>query len=127
MSKILKLSSLLLLSVLLAGCQTTVTNLTPKKATRSTTGMYTVEVAWETTEQVVRLDSVKPFVMIEHESYPMRQTLGTKNRWETVIPVPPTKNNIFYHIRFDYECNSFGKPTKDTKLSPGYKLEIIEP
>ena len=126
MNKMFKLSPLLLLSVFLAGCSSTVTNLTPSKQPRNAAGHYPVEVAWDTREQTVRPATLHPFVVVGFESYPMRPTLGMKNRWETVIPVPPDKNAVAYHIRFDYDYNAFGKPQKGSRLSPGYKLEVLD-
>jgi hypothetical protein len=112
--------------MLLAGCSTTITNLTVTRQPRNSTGMYPVEAAWDSTQSTVRLDSIKPYVVVDFNSYPMRPTLGMSNRWETVIPVPPGKNTILYHIRFDFEYNRFGRPGKDSKLSSGYRLDILD-
>jgi hypothetical protein len=126
MSKILKLSPLLLLGALLAGCTSTITNLTPTKQARNTTGFYPIELVWDTRDQAVRPGSLTPYVMVDMESYKMRPTLGLSNRFETVIPVPPGKKTVPYHFRVDYESNAFGKPKKGSALSQGYTLEIIE-
>ncbi|MCX6904388.1 MAG: hypothetical protein NTW03_13095 [Verrucomicrobia bacterium] len=122
----MKLLSWLLLSLWLVGCKSTITNLTPSQQPRNATGMYPIEVAWDTSQQTVRPASLKPCVVVDTEFYPMRQNLGTTNRWGTVIPVPSGKNTVFYHFRFDYEQNAFGKPTKDSKLSPKFRLDISE-
>ena len=126
MKKMLKLSPLLLLSVVLAGCSSTITNLTPSKQLRNASGCYPVEVAWDTSEQTVRSATLQPVVVVEFATFPMRPTLGMKNRWEAVIRVPPDKTVVPYHIRFDYDYNSFGKPQKSSRLSPGYRLEILD-
>ena len=122
----LRLSPLWLVTVLLAGCTSTITNLTPSKQVRNASGMYPVAVEWDTRQQSVRASTLTPYVVVGFESYPMRSTLGMHNRWETVIPVPPDKSVVPYHIRFDYEYNSFGKPEKSSRLSGGYRLEIVE-
>ena len=126
MSKTIKLMPLMLLCALLAGCTSTITNLAPSKQVRNASGLYPIEAEWDTREQTVRPTSLKPSVVVEFQSYPMRPTLGMKNRWETVIPGPAGKNVVPYHIRFDYEYNAFGKPQKGSRLSPGYKLEILD-
>ena len=127
MKKTLKWSPFCLVFMLLAGCTSTITNLTPSKQFRNATGMYPVEVAWDSREQTVRNQTLTPYVVLDPETvYKMRPTYGMKNRWETVVPVPPGKNVVPYHIRFDYDNNSFGKPTKNSKLSSGYRLEIID-
>lgn len=126
MTSTFKFACLTLLSVLLVGCSTTVTNLSVTKQPRNPTGMYPVEVEWISTESTIRLDSIKPFVVMEFNSYPMRPTFGMSNRWETVIPVPPGKSTVFYHIRFEYEYNRFGQPGKNSRNSAGYRLDIID-
>jgi hypothetical protein len=126
MSKMLKVGPWLLLGALLAGCTSTITNLTPSKQARNATGMYPVEVAWDSREQVVRPETLTPYVVVEFESYKMRPTLGMKNRWEVLIPVPADKNMVPYQFRVDYEYNSYGKPKPSSKLSQSYKLEITD-
>jgi hypothetical protein len=46
------------------------------------------------------------------------------NRWEGLIPVPPTKDAVQYRYRLDFQYNSFGKPQIDTAISPEYNLRI---
>ncbi len=126
MSLTSKLSSILLLAVLAAGCTSTVTNLTPSRQARNATGVYPVEAIWDTNEQAVRLDSIKPVVIIDQSIYPMRRTIGMSNRWEAVIPVPADKNSVLYQFKFDFEYNRFGKPGKDSKLSAPLRLDIVD-
>ena len=126
MRKISRLSWLALLSLWLVGCSSTITNLSPTKQVRNASGMYPIEVAWDTQQQTVRTDSLTPTVVIDFENYPMRPVLGMRNRWETVVPVPASKKVITYHIRFDYLNNAFGQPQKAKLESPGYQLGIIE-
>src|SRR5258705_13469271 len=72
--------------LLLAGCGTShVTNLTTRQ-TRKPSGLYPVEFAWETEQRTIISDSIKPFVVVGTDFYPMRPSLGIANRWETVIP-----------------------------------------
>jgi hypothetical protein len=126
MSRMLKRLPWLLLTVMLAGCASTITNLTPTTASRNASGMYPIEVAWDTQDETVRPNSLKPYVVQDFETYPMRPTLGISNRWETVILIPTNQSFVTYHIRFDYEYNAWGRPRKNSKLSPGYRLEILD-
>ena len=123
MKKFLLLS---LLPLLLAGCATTITNLTPSQQPRNATGLYPVEAAWESRQQSIRPDSFKPSVMVGLESYPMRKTRLMKNRWETLVPVPPNKNAINYRFKFDFEYNAIPQPRPNSKLSREYRLEILD-
>lgn len=127
MSKMLRIMPVAWLAVLMVGCTSTITNLTPSRQPRAASGMYPVEMVWDTRQQTVRPTTLQPFVIVEFQSFPMRPTLGVQNRWETVIPVPAGQNSVSYHIRVDYEYARFGKPQKSSRLSPGYRFDILEP
>jgi hypothetical protein len=115
-----------LIPLMFAGCST-ITNLTPSKQTRNESGLYPVEAAWDSRQQSIRPQSIKPSVMVGLESYPMQRTALMKNRWETLVPIPADKNVINYRFKFDYEYNAIPQPLPDSKLSREYKLEIIDP
>jgi hypothetical protein len=119
-----KLSLVLLL--LLPGCATNFTNLTPQHPTRNADNLYPVEVAFNSNRQALRWDSIRPQIMVGNEYYQMRPTMLMQNRWEGVLPVPPGTKTIKYRYKFDFECNSFGKPKADTALSQEYTLQIME-
>ena len=114
-------------ALVFAGCGTSrVTNLTTTRQLRNPSGVYPVEFVWDTSQQSIIQSSIKPQVVIGFEFYPMRPALGISNRWETVIPVPADKKSVVYHFKVDYEYRTFGKPEKSSKLSPSYRLDIIE-
>ena len=117
---------LLCATIFLAGCVSTITNLTPSQLPRNANGLYAVAVAWDTQQQTVRPQTLTPYVIVGLESYPMRPTLLMSNRWETVIPVPPTEKSVRYHFKVDYEYNAMGQPKKGSKLSQEYTLEVTE-
>ena len=70
--------------------------------------------------------SIKPYVVVGFESYPMRPALNIANRWETVVPVPANQNFIAYHFKVDYLYRDFGAPQKSSKLSHSYRLDIVD-
>jgi hypothetical protein len=113
-----------------AGCttiSTTITSLTPKREYRNNNGLYSLEAALNSRQQTLRWDSVKASVMVGTEFYPMRMTSLMTNRWETLVPIPPGATTLTYRFKFDFEYNAFGTPPKaDSKLSPVYKLQIMD-
>lgn len=114
-------------SVLLAGCATSrVTNLTTTRQPRNPSGVYPVEFAWDSDQQTIVPGSIKPFVVVGFDFYPMRPSLGINNRWETVIPVPSDKNVVLYHFKVEYLYRTFGAAQKSSKLSPSYRLDIVD-
>ena len=116
----------LLLSLLLAGCATQLTNLTPLQQKRNPSNLYPVEVAFNSTQQTVRWQSIQPRILAGRESYEMRPTPLMTNRWEGLIPEPPGVNSIEYRYRFDYQYNRMGAPGNNSALSRLYTLRIIE-
>ena len=120
-----KLLLLLLTPLMLTGCST-ITNLTPSRQSRNATGLYPVEAAWESRQQSIRADSMKPLVVVGLDSYPMRRTSLMNNRWETLVPIPADKDSIIYRFKFDFDYNTIPVPRPDSKMSPEYKLQIVD-
>jgi hypothetical protein len=116
----------LLLPLLLAGCSTTFTNLTPHQQPRNTNNLYQVEVALTTRQASMIWSSIKPQILVGNEAYPMRPTLLLTNRWEGLVPVPADKQLVHYRYKFDYEERAFGPPQPDSALSPEYSLRILD-
>jgi len=119
------LSVLAVATIVLAGCSS-ITNLTPSKLPRNTTGLYQVEAAWSSRQRTIRDESMKPLVMVGSETYEMRRVPLVENRWETMIPVPSDKDAIRYQFKFDYMVNAIPRALPDSKLSPEYKLQIVD-
>jgi hypothetical protein len=118
--------ALFVVALLLSGCKTTVTNLTPAQAPRNTNGLYLFEVALDTSEQVLRKETIKPYVQMGEELYPMKPAPVLKNRWETLVPIAADKQVVNYRYKFDYEYNSIPKRGQGSKLSAPYQLEILQ-
>jgi hypothetical protein len=58
----------LLLPLLITGCTTSITNLTPQVASRNPNNTYPVEAAFNSTEQNLRWDTIQPSVVIGGDS-----------------------------------------------------------
>jgi hypothetical protein len=117
---------LLLTPLLLVGCRATFTNLTPQQQFRNTNNLYSVEVALDSRQQTLRWGSIKPQIVVGSDFYPMRPTLLMTNRWEGLVPVPPSTNLVHYRYKFDYDYNAMGRSKPDSALSPEYTLRILE-
>ena len=122
-----KLLPIILLGLLAGGCSTTITNLTPNQESRNANGFYLIEVALNSTQQTMRWDSIKPNVVVGKEFYSMKHTALMTNRWETLVPVPPGVNTVYYRFKFDFKRNVFAAdPQPDSKLSRTYKLTLTQ-
>jgi hypothetical protein len=119
-----KFLPVLFVPLLLAGCATPITNLTPLQQKRNANNLYPVEVALDSSQQSLRWDSIRAQILVGTEAYPMRATLLMTNRWEGLVPVPPGASTVSYNYKFDYEYNSFGKPKAASLLSSPYILRV---
>jgi hypothetical protein len=112
--------------LLLTGCASTFTNLTPLEQPRNANNLYPVEVAFNSQQQSLRWDSIHPYVLANGQLYDMRLTPLMTNRWEGFVPVPPGADGVTYRYKFDYLYNDLGKgATPGNALSPQYKLTIL--
>jgi hypothetical protein len=121
-----KILPLLFVPLLVGGCATTFTNLTPKQQARDTNNLYQVEVAMNTRQQTLRWDSIKPQIVVGSEFYPMHLTRLMTNRWEGLVPVPAGVNVVHYRYKFDYLENAFGGPVHNSATSKEYILRILD-
>ncbi len=113
-------------ALLLTGCQSTFTNLTPQRQIRNPNNLYPVEVALTSRQQALRWDSIRPQIVVDSQFIPMRPTSLLTNRWEGLIPVPPSENLVRYRYKFDYQYNAMGGPRPDSASSPEYTLRILD-
>jgi hypothetical protein len=120
------LGAVLLSCLLLTGCTTTITNLTPSTAKRNPNGLYPFEVELDTRDNCIKKDTFQPFVQVGTQIYPMDQTLGLKNRWETLVPVPANREFVSYRYKFNYSVRSIPEPTPSSKLSRPFQLQILD-
>jgi len=114
--------------LLLTGCAATFTRLTPLEQPRNANNLYPVEVQFNSPQQSLRLDSIKPYVLVNGEPYPLRPVEMVQNRWEGFVPVSAGDNAVTFRFKFDYLYNNVGtEPKPNSVYSPLYHLRIIAP
>jgi hypothetical protein len=113
--------------LLLAGCTTQFTRLSPLEQPRSANNFYPVEVQFNSTQQSLRWESIRPYVLVDGELYPLHEVPMVDNRWEGFVSVPPDTNEVDFRFKFDYLYNSMGsQPKPSSAYSPLYKMKIID-
>jgi len=112
-------------ALVLTGCASQFTRLTPLQQPRNANNLYPVEVQFNSRDQTLRWDSIKSYVEVGGQMYPLRPEPMVRNRWEGYIPVAPASNEAEFRFKFDYDYNAFGsKPKPGSATSPTYKLKI---
>ena len=96
------------LMLLLAGCASTITNISAQRQIRNANNLYPIEVSLDSRQQALKWDTVQPYVILGTENYPMRPVKYMQNRWECLVPVPANVNSVTYHYKFDYQVSGFG-------------------
>lgn len=114
------------LPLILVGCASNFTNLTPTRQVRNTDNTYPVEVQFNSRQQTLRWHTIKPFVLVNGELLPMRPTQLMKNRWEGLVPVPAGSSKVEYRYKFEYESTTFGGFENDSALSKKYELKVLD-
>jgi len=121
-----KLLPILLVPLMLTGCATVFTNLTPTRQPRNANNLYPVEVQFDSRQQALRWDSIQAYVLVGSDAYPMRKVPNLPNRWEALVPVPAGAEMVNYRYKFDYLFNEFGGPQTDSRSSLRYELHVLD-
>ncbi len=116
----------LLAAGVLTGCTGTLTNLAPTYQIRRADNLYPVAVAFESRQQSLRWETIKPFVVVDNTLYPMRPMPLMTNRWETIIPVAPNLKAIHFRYKFDWQYNAIPNRHNDTLVSAPQFLRIVD-
>lgn len=111
---------------MITGCASTFTQITPNEQPRNPNNLYPVEAVFDSSQESLRWDSIRAYVLVNGQLLPMHQVEGMQNRWEGLIPVAPTDDAVIYRFKFDYDRNAFGSaPKPDSAYSPLYTLKIL--
>lgn len=122
----MRIAALALFCLALTGCSTTLVNLTPRQQTRNANGLYPVEVMWDSKQANIVKDTIKGYVVVGEDAYPMQRSPMLTNRWETALPVPKDKEFVNYRFKFDYDYLRIPVRQPSSKLSDPYQMQIVD-
>lgn len=111
----------------LSGCTyNRFTNLTPTQLPRDTSDSYPVEMSWESNNRTIVDDSIRAYVVVEKDFYPMTRTPVVKDRWEAMVPVRPGSDYVNYHFKVDYGYKGMPNVRANSDLSDPFILKISD-
>ncbi len=120
----------LLLAFFCVGCTTSdITNITPSRLQRNTTGLYKVEMIWESNAEALMPETIVGEVQVQgHDAtYPMKRTELLKNRWETLVgPLAADENILRYRIKVNWKYKGVPEPRANSQLTRQFRLIIID-
>ncbi len=112
---------------MLTGCTTTtITNLTASRLPRKDNGQYRVEVEYATRQESLVKDSMKAYVIVGDDKYPMQRTPMLPDRWETLVPIPKDQTVLTYRFRFDYEYKAIPTLRSESRETKFYQLFLLD-
>ena len=85
-----------------------------------------LEIEFRSNMQAMKRETLKPYLQVGDNNYPMRRTQRMADRWETLLPVPAATNRVDYRVKVDFEYNSIPVSKPDSVLSAPYQLQIRE-
>jgi hypothetical protein len=117
-------------TVVLAGCaevsttKVSNTNLTPRTIPTDAGSTYLFETTFESIRRSVDPSSVKAWVMLETQLYPMARVPNTLDRFEALVPLPPGKTYLVYKYKFEFSYPGLGTHEVNSDWSQEYRMVV---
>lgn len=94
----------------LAGCNLTITNLTPQTIRANPSQIYTITASFRVTSSQVDPDSVKPRIIIDGQAHAMTQNIKASDIWEFDYQFPAGRSSATYYFicNFNTKGNTEG-------------------
>lgn len=91
------------LMLLLAGCNLTITNLTPDTVPQNPSQIYTITASFHPTSSRVVTASIEPRIIIDGRSYPMTKNAVNGDIWEFDYQLPVGRVSASYYFICNYK------------------------
>lgn len=114
-------------ALVLAGCNPTITNLTSEQVPQNASGIYTLSMAVSNDNGSVITKSYKPAIVIDGETFPMRQSAVGRNIFEFDYQMPEGRKEARFYYLLDYDVDYNGNPSpRQTQSDQVYKLMLAK-
>ena len=74
----------------------------------------------------IKKETIKGFVIVGEDAYPMHRSPMLTNRWEALMPIPADKDFVNYRFKFDYMYLKIPTPQPSSKMSAPYQLQVVD-
>ncbi|MCH6255052.1 hypothetical protein MLD52_00725 [Puniceicoccaceae bacterium K14] len=108
------------LTLLLAGCDLKITDLTPSSMKANPSNVYTITAQVAVTNSAVKDGTVKPEIIIDGKAYPMVEAPGAGSLYEFDYKMPRGQSEAAYYLLVSYErktTNGFTTKEAYTELT----------
>lgn len=112
-------------TLLLAGCNITVTNLTSELLRENPSQLYTIKARVTPTARELDRSSIQVSAVIDGQNQPMRKSALANDVYEYDYPMPPGRDEAAYYILVHYRFNT-SSPTKHSEAySAVYHVKVV--
>lgn len=119
-----KFVSLVVLSVVVAGCAPNYVNLTPRTVPPTPVNVYPFEVQWNSPRRGANNANVTASVVIGTNFFSMTRVPNTTDRWEARAPLPAGQSVVTYYYKFDYDYPGLPKRIEASDRSMEYTITL---
>ncbi len=95
-----------LMLFLLAGCNITITNLTPGTVPQNPSQIYTITASFRPQSNRIVTESIQPRIVIDGQSYKMSKTTVSGDVWEFDYQVPAGRTTASYYFICNYKVEN---------------------
>ncbi|MBO7521361.1 MAG: hypothetical protein J6T16_03880 [Opitutales bacterium] len=114
----------------LAGCASTITNLSPEKFPQNPSGIYTLSMRAHINDGGVVKGSVKPFIVIDEQILPMREISSrpSDRMYEFDYTMPKGRKDAKYYYILEYKSDTGagGVVTRSFQSDSVYNLKVAD-
>jgi hypothetical protein len=101
-SRIFPALAAMLMLFLVAGCNLTITNLTPETVPQNPSQIYTITASFRASRQV-ETATIRPRIIIDGQAYPMNRSPAGVDLWEFDYQLPAGRTSASYYFICDYK------------------------
>lgn len=101
-SRIFPALAAMLMLFLVAGCNLTITNLTPETVPQNPSQIYTITASFRASRQV-ETATIRPRIVIDGQAYPMNRSPAGVDLWEFDYQLPAGRTSASYYFICDYK------------------------
>ncbi len=109
----------------LAGCNLTITNLTPDAMRENPSQLYTLTAKVTPTSHSIDRSSIMVSAVIDGKNVPMRQSAQARDVYECDYPLPPGRDDAAYYFLVGYRYDSTSAAKTYEAYSPVQHLTIL--
>jgi hypothetical protein len=111
-------------ALLLAGCRTTIDNLTPIQLPKNSSHIYTMTMAVHIPSRDVVQQSLRPFIIIDGKRRPMKRSDFGRNIFVYDYRFPEQRNKVHYYYELEYDSSSGHEPVTKIERSQLFEFQI---